>query len=81
MKMSLRARLYHAVNFQISIGIMAIIPAHQMRSMAGGFDNECVAVTAILLTFYFWLLSIRTPSSWPFGTRCNPGYCSKQANK
>jgi len=45
---------------------MAIIPAHLMRSVAGGYDNESVAVAAICSTFYFWLRSLRTPSSWPF---------------
>ena len=31
--------------------IMAIIPAHLMRSVAGDFDNESIAVAAIF--FYF----------------------------
>jgi len=38
-----------------------------MRSVAGGYDNESVALTAIVMTFYFWLLSLRTPSHWPIG--------------
>eukprot|EP00796_Vickermania_ingenoplastis_P005537 gene5538-3994_t len=45
----------------------SIIPAHTMRSMAGEFDNECIAVAAMLATFYFWVRSLRTASSWPFG--------------
>eukprot|EP00759_Apiculatamorpha_spiralis_P051200 PhF_6_TR513/c0_g1_i1/m.292/K07151/STT3; dolichyl-diphosphooligosaccharide--protein glycosyltransferase len=40
--------------------IMAIIPAHIMRSVGGGFDNESIAVTAICSTFYFWVLSLRS---------------------
>jgi len=47
-------------------GIMAIIPAHLMRSVAGGFDNESVAISAICGTFYFWVRSLRTDTSWPF---------------
>eukprot|EP00924_Labyrinthula_sp_SR-Ha-C_P005826 maker-scaffold_14-snap-gene-6.51-mRNA-1 protein AED:0.04 eAED:0.04 QI:0/0.33/0.42/1/0.66/0.57/7/762/737 len=39
--------------------IMAIIPAHIMRSVAGGFDNESVAMTTMTLTFYFWVRSLR----------------------
>jgi dolichyl-diphosphooligosaccharide--protein glycosyltransferase len=45
--------------------IMAIIPAHIMRSVAGGYDNESIAVTAICSTFYFWLVSLRGPRWWP----------------
>jgi dolichyl-diphosphooligosaccharide--protein glycosyltransferase len=44
--------------------IMSILPAHLMRSVAGGYDNEAIALTAIVSTFYFWCRSIRTPSSW-----------------
>ena len=35
-----------------------------MRSVAGGYDNESIAVTAIVLTFYLWVRSLRTPNSW-----------------
>eukprot|EP00242_Pyramimonas_sp_CCMP2087_P010768 CAMPEP_0198197216 /NCGR_PEP_ID=MMETSP1445-20131203/806_1 /TAXON_ID=36898 /ORGANISM="Pyramimonas sp., Strain CCMP2087" /LENGTH=749 /DNA_ID=CAMNT_0043866419 /DNA_START=119 /DNA_END=2368 /DNA_ORIENTATION=- len=44
--------------------IFAIIPAHLMRSVAGGYDNESVAVTAIVLTFYFWTRALRDDKSW-----------------
>jgi dolichyl-diphosphooligosaccharide--protein glycosyltransferase len=37
-----------------SAGIMAIVPAHLMRSVGGGFDNESVAVTCLCLTFFLW---------------------------
>ena len=47
----------------VASGIMAIIPAHIMRSVGGGYDNESVAMTAMLLTFYFWNRSIRGPFS------------------
>jgi dolichyl-diphosphooligosaccharide--protein glycosyltransferase len=42
--------------------IMAIIPAHIMRSVGGGYDNESVAMTAMLLTFYLWNRSLRAPA-------------------
>eukprot|EP00128_Syssomonas_multiformis_P010615 Colp12_sorted_trinity150504_noHs@32866 len=45
--------------------VMAVIPAHTMRSVGGGFDNESVAMTAMVLTFYLWCRSLRTPNSWP----------------
>jgi len=34
--------------------IMAIVPAHLLRSVGGGYDNESVATTAMQLTFWFW---------------------------
>jgi dolichyl-diphosphooligosaccharide--protein glycosyltransferase len=37
-----------------SAAIMAIIPAHLMRSVGGGFDNESVAISCLLLTFLLW---------------------------
>jgi len=51
----------------LSCTIMAIIPAHIMRSVAGGYDNECVAIPALCSTFYFWVRSLRGQGSWPFG--------------
>ncbi|CBZ30664.1 oligosaccharyl transferase-like protein [Leishmania mexicana MHOM/GT/2001/U1103] len=52
----------------------SIIPAHLMRSMAGEFDNECIAVAAMLLTFYCWVRSLRTRSSWPIGVLTGVAY-------
>jgi len=49
-----------------AVGLMSILPANLMRSVAGAFDNECVAVAAILSTFWLWARSVRTPSSWPW---------------
>jgi dolichyl-diphosphooligosaccharide--protein glycosyltransferase len=43
----------------ISMAMMAIVPAHLMRSMGGGYDNESIAVTAMVTTFYFWVRSLR----------------------
>eukprot|EP00439_Symbiodinium_sp_Y106_P086849 s519_g36.t1 len=51
----------------MATGIMAVIPAHIMRSVGGKFDNEAVAMTAICMTFWLWLLSIRSPRWWPVG--------------
>merc|ERR1719503_172957 len=49
----------------MATGIMAIIPAHLMRSVGGEFDNEAIAVAAICCTFWLWCLSVRTPRMWP----------------
>ncbi|CAK9094669.1 unnamed protein product [Durusdinium trenchii] len=54
--------------------IMAIIPAHLMRSVGGEFDNEAVAVTAICSTFWLWLLCVRTPKHWPISVLAGLSY-------
>ncbi|KAJ8613988.1 hypothetical protein CTAYLR_005631 [Chrysophaeum taylorii] len=41
--------------------IMAIVPAHLMRSVGGGYDNESVAITAMCLTFALWCRAVKNP--------------------
>ncbi|KAH8090104.1 oligosaccharyl transferase [Aureococcus anophagefferens] len=41
--------------------IMAIVPAHLMRSVGGGYDNESIALTAMCGTFYLWCRALRGP--------------------
>lgn len=50
--------------------IMAIVPAHLLRSIGGGYDNESVAVTAMALTFASWTLSLRDNVSLGQTTAC-----------
>ena len=57
---------HKATAFAVTAAVMAILPAHITRSVAGGFDNESVAVTAIVATFFWWIRSLRTEQSWPF---------------
>ena len=45
---------------------MAIVPAHLMRSVGGGYDNESVAITAMVTTFYFWVRSLRADDHYSF---------------
>ena len=47
--------------------VMSVIPAHLMRSVGGGYDNESVAVTAMCLVFLLWCRSLRNDDSWPLG--------------
>jgi dolichyl-diphosphooligosaccharide---protein glycosyltransferase len=54
--------------------IMAVIPAHIMRSVGGGYDNESVAMTAMVLTFYAWTRSLRTSESWWIGALAGLAY-------
>lgn len=42
-----------------AMGFMAVVPAHLMRSVGGGYDNESVAVSAMSLTFFLWMRSLR----------------------
>jgi dolichyl-diphosphooligosaccharide--protein glycosyltransferase len=58
-----------------SMAMMAIVPAHLMRSVGGGYDNESVAVTAMCATFYFWIRSLRDEkSALPYGVLCGLAY-------
>ena len=47
--------------------IMSIIPAHIMRSVAGGYDNESIAMFAMCSTFFWWMLTVRNARTWPIG--------------
>ncbi len=46
---------------------MSVIPAHLMRSVGGGYDNESLAISCMVATFLFWIRSIRNDSSWYWG--------------
>eukprot|EP00949_MAST-11_sp_MAST-11-sp1_P005397 g5397.t1 len=54
--------------------IMAVIPAHLMRSVGGGYDNESIAMSAMMITFYFWALSLRGGLSWLWGAVAGLAY-------
>ena len=43
--------------------IMSIVPAHLLRSVAGGYDNESVATSAMVLTFAAWTRCLRDNTS------------------
>lgn len=43
--------------------IMSIVPAHLLRSVAGGYDNESVATTAMVVTFAAWTRTLRDNTS------------------
>ena len=64
------------LSFLCATATMAVIPAHLMRSVGGGFDNESVAMTAMVLTFYFWVRSLRAgdDKSWMFGVLAGVAY-------
>lgn len=41
---------------------IAIVPSYISRSVAGSYDNEGVAIFALVLTFYLWIKSVNTGS-------------------
>jgi dolichyl-diphosphooligosaccharide---protein glycosyltransferase len=65
-------------SFVFTLCMMAIVPAHLMRSVGGGYDNESVAMTAMVLTFYCWVRSLRSHDEWSwlwaFGTAASYFY-------
>ena len=54
--------------------VMSVVPAHTMRSVAGGYDNESLAVTAMCLTFFVWCRSLRNQRSWWIGALAGLAY-------
>lgn len=54
--------------------IFAIVPAHLMRSIGGGYDNESVAVSTMLLTFYLWVRCLRINSHWLWSVFAGAAY-------
>mmetsp|Transcript_17029 Transcript_17029/g.32223 ORF Transcript_17029/g.32223 Transcript_17029/m.32223 type:complete len:828 (+) Transcript_17029:233-2716(+) len=48
------------LSFICAMAAMSVIPAHLMRSVGGGYDNESVAMTAMSMTFYLWTRSLRS---------------------
>jgi dolichyl-diphosphooligosaccharide--protein glycosyltransferase len=57
-----------------AMAMMAIVPAHLMRSVGGGYDNESVAVSALCSTFYLWIRSLRNDESAWMGALCALAY-------
>ena len=59
-----------------SMAAMAVMPAHLMRSVGGRFDNESVAMSTMMLTFYFWVRSLRAgdEKNYLFGALAGVAY-------
>lgn len=48
---------------------LAIVPGYISRSVAGSYDNEGIAIFALLFTYYFWIKAVKTGSiAWAAGT-------------
>jgi dolichyl-diphosphooligosaccharide--protein glycosyltransferase len=46
----------------IAAAMVAIVPGYISRSVAGSFDNEGIAIFALIMTFYTWVKSVKTGS-------------------
>lgn len=46
----------------LSAAFMAIVPGYISRSVAGSYDNEAIAITLLMVTFYFWIKAIKLGS-------------------
>lgn len=46
----------------LAAAIVSIVPGYISRSVAGSFDNEGVAITAMIFCFYLWTKSVNTGS-------------------
>jgi dolichyl-diphosphooligosaccharide--protein glycosyltransferase len=56
-------RLTPAVCAVFAAAIMSIIPGHISRSVGGGYDNESIAMTAMVTTFACWTRALRNGGS------------------
>jgi dolichyl-diphosphooligosaccharide--protein glycosyltransferase len=69
------AEAANSINAGVFAGaVMAVVPAHLMRSVGGGYDNESIALTAMTLTFYLWIRSLRNERAWPIGALTGLAY-------
>ncbi|PAV86170.1 hypothetical protein WR25_01110 isoform B [Diploscapter pachys] len=41
---------------------VAIVPGYTSRSVAGSYDNEGIAIFAMIFTYYFWIKAVKTGS-------------------
>lgn len=52
----------------IAAMFVAVVPGYISRSVAGSFDNEGIAIFALINTFYFWVKAVNTGSMfWAAG--------------
>ncbi|EPS67017.1 hypothetical protein M569_07758, partial [Genlisea aurea] len=53
----------------VAAALIAICPGYISRSVAGSYDNEGVAIFALLLTFYLFIKAVNTGSlAWSLGS-------------
>ena len=46
----------------MAAAMISIVPGYISRSVAGSYDNEGIAIFCMLLTYYFWIKSVKSGS-------------------
>ncbi|KAL6057729.1 oligosaccharyl transferase stt3 subunit [Balamuthia mandrillaris] len=46
----------------VAAAMIAIVPGYISRSVAGSFDNEGIAIFALIFTYFLWIKSVKTGS-------------------
>eukprot|EP00742_Colponemidia_sp_Colp-10_P002221 GILJ01002375.1.p1 GENE.GILJ01002375.1~~GILJ01002375.1.p1 ORF type:complete len:708 (+),score=115.24 GILJ01002375.1:49-2172(+) len=46
----------------IAAALIAVVPGYISRSVAGSYDNEAVAIFALIFTYYLWVKAVKTGS-------------------
>ncbi|KAI6645644.1 Dolichyl-diphosphooligosaccharide--protein glycosyltransferase subunit STT3B [Oopsacas minuta] len=57
----------------LAAACMSIVPGYISRSVAGSYDNEGIAIFALLFTYFLWLRSVKTGSVF-WATSCAISY-------
>lgn len=57
----------------VAAAMISIVPGYISRSVAGSYDNEGIAIFCMLLTYYFWIKSVKTGSIF-WATFCALAY-------
>ena len=57
----------------VAAAMIAIVPGYISRSVAGSYDNEAIAIFCMLLTYFFWIKSVKTGSIF-WATLCALAY-------
>ena len=53
----------------LAAAFVGIVPSYISRSVAGSYDNEGVAIFAMINTFYFWVKAVKTGKmTWALGS-------------
>lgn len=70
--------LFTKESFDTSAGLVAaamisVVPGYISRSVAGSFDNEGIAIFALIFTYYMWVKSVNTGSMF-WSALCSLAY-------
>ncbi|XP_030856257.1 dolichyl-diphosphooligosaccharide--protein glycosyltransferase subunit STT3B [Strongylocentrotus purpuratus] len=65
----LTTELWDASAGLLAACFIAIVPGYISRSVAGSYDNEGIAIFALLFTYYLWIKAVKTGSiAWASAT-------------